>query len=55
MTMRILSLLASLVALAQPALAQPADMLRIGIRDDPDLLDPTLYLCRYRCDDRAVR
>jgi peptide/nickel transport system substrate-binding protein len=41
MTMRILPLLASLAALAQPALGQQPDMLRVGIRDDPDLLDPT--------------
>jgi peptide/nickel transport system substrate-binding protein len=41
MTMRMLPLLASLAALAQPALGQQPDMLRIGIADDPDLLDPT--------------
>ncbi len=39
--MRILPLLAGLVALARPALGQQPDALRIGIRDDPDLLDPT--------------
>jgi peptide/nickel transport system substrate-binding protein len=39
--MRIPVLLASLAALAQPALAQQPEALRIGIRDDPDLLDPT--------------
>jgi peptide/nickel transport system substrate-binding protein len=41
MTMRILYLLAALIALAQPALGQQPDTLRIGVRDDPDLLDPT--------------
>lgn len=39
--MRILPLLAGLAALARPALGQQPDALRIGIRDDPDLLDPT--------------
>lgn len=41
LTMRILPLFASLAALAQPALGQQPDALRIGMRDDPDLLDPT--------------
>jgi peptide/nickel transport system substrate-binding protein len=39
--MRYLSLIAGLAALVQPAFAQQGDALRIGIRDDPDLLDPT--------------
>src|SRR5580692_8904009 len=42
--MRLWSLIVSLVVLsayAQHAQAQSGDMLRIGIRDDPDLLDPT--------------
>ncbi len=36
----VLALLASLVAIV-PSHAQPPSALRIGIRDDPDLLDPT--------------
>jgi peptide/nickel transport system substrate-binding protein len=42
--MRLLSLIASFVVLsayAPHAQAQSGDMLRIGIRDDPDILDPT--------------
>ena len=42
--MRLLPLLASLAALATyapTASAQSPDILRIGIRDDPDILDPT--------------
>src|SRR5580692_4024552 len=42
--MRLWSLIVSLVVLsayAQHAQAQSGDMLRIGIRDDPDILDPT--------------
>jgi peptide/nickel transport system substrate-binding protein len=43
--MRLLPLLASLAALYAYALpqaqAQPAETLRIGMRDDPDILDPT--------------
>lgn len=39
--MRFLPLIVALASLAQPAFAQQGDALRIGIRDDPDLLDPT--------------
>jgi peptide/nickel transport system substrate-binding protein len=42
--MRLLTLFASLAvlsALAPPALAQQDDALRIGVADDPDILDPT--------------
>jgi len=42
--MRLLSLfagLAAVVASLSPATAQPSDTLRIGMRDDPDILDPT--------------
>src|ERR1700761_1108776 len=41
MLMRLLTLVAGLAALAQSAFAQQGDALRIGISDDPDLLDPT--------------
>jgi peptide/nickel transport system substrate-binding protein len=37
----LLGLLAALTALPAAAQPQPSDTLRIGIRDDPDLLDPT--------------
>ena len=39
--MRFLWLIAGLATLAQPVFAQRGDALRIGISDDPDLLDPT--------------
>ena len=39
--MRFLWLIAGLATLAQPVFAQQGDALRIGISDDPDLLDPT--------------
>ncbi|MEJ1977213.1 MAG: hypothetical protein WDN49_15000 [Acetobacteraceae bacterium] len=60
--MRYLPALACLGLLAAAALppaaqAQTTDTLRIGMRDDPDVLDPDLlpHLCRHRRDDRDLR